>query len=248
MIPTSCYSDFLFSIFKTDQINIELSFFKIYEFIERSLYLFDWIIDVLSDKDDVICYNLKMYLESRLKSNLMRSLHLRILRALIKRDYVDENEKELMGEMSSILKSLSSNTNYNDKENNNNQIDLDSNNNESSHQINLESSEKDLELDKIFENYVNSKKSEPVRRKQVSNFDTIIKKELSNFRKGDKLGSNLEIIFNKIKNIRSTSVSVERLFSTCSYIVNKYRNRMDAVTLNNIIMLRFYFNMKTKPF
>lgn len=162
----------------------------------------------------------------------------------MKRDYIDKDDKELITEMSKILKSLN---NFNDKENIQIEFDSNCNNNEVCSIIDLEESGKNFDLDRIFLNYVNSQKSDPIRRK-VTNIESVIRKELASFRKGERLSTNLETIFKSIKDIRSTSVSVERLFSSCSYILNKYRNRLDAITLNNIITLRFYFNMKNKAF
>lgn len=218
----------------------------------ESMRLFDWAInDYLKDKNDILLINLKESLQKRLNENLERSLHLRVIKVLTDRTYVDFNEKQISEEIVRLAK-LSTNSSNAELIVNENDVNLNNNNNNNLENQNLicnTNTNSISNLEQQFTQYVNSQLSKtPSYTTRQPNLAYVLKKDLKSFRKGNNLSKNLNLVLDNLKYIKATSVSVERLFSQCSYILNKYRNRMDNFTLNNIILLRFYLNMKVKPY
>lgn len=95
-------------------------------------------------------------------------------------------------------------------------------------------------------------KSSFLKDKTVSSSSNLRETLSYDFRKNrgnpKSFSSEVSLIYKTLSIIPPTSVSVERVFSHGSYIVNKYRNRLSPKSLNCILFLRLYYNMKNKFF
>lgn len=73
-----------------------------------------------------------------------------------------------------------------------------------------------------------------------------VKSELLMYRGDDDLPHELTVVRSALESILSSTVIVERLFSNCQLVNSKIRNRMEVSTLNDIVILKSFFNLKDK--
>jgi len=77
--------------------------------------------------------------------------------------------------------------------------------------------------------------------KKVSDYDKVLKKEMTDYECDGIKGKYLSIIYDYLMTIAPTSVEAERAFSAAGYICSSLRSRLGDETINTICFLRSYF-------
>lgn len=90
-----------------------------------------------------------------------------------------------------------------------------------------------------LDNYLKSTNKQPSELQ--TDLQKMLKSELSIFKSNNTRGKFLEFCYNKMVSIKVSSVDIERVFSSCSLIVTKFRSRLSDSNIDMYLFLKHYF-------
>lgn len=188
-----------------------------------------WLEYDLKDKSSVSNIHSKLYetLVARREANRRESIHERIYLTLTDVNY---NDFDLEQVFESIFKRYSF-------------LKRDETNETNVNTMNepTQLSEKEI----AYRNFFKQKKA---RQETLNNSEILklkIKEDIFRYKRSNIIGAELQTVLDSIVDIIPTSLIVERLSSTQAFIQTNIRDRLQAITLNNILILRTFFNLKT---
>ena len=179
-----------------------------------------------------IHFKLHQALRNRREHNLKRCIHERIYNVLTDVEYQDANLDELIETIEEKVNFFKLNDIIETSEVNQSNVQVE--------QVDLA-----CENDNSFQAFLRKKKQGKSNNTDLNPKERI-KKEILDFKRGGTLTPDLILLLTMIKQIIPTSVIVERLFSHMTFLLTKIRNRLAAVTLNNILIVRTFFNVKSQ--
>lgn len=91
----------------------------------------------------------------------------------------------------------------------------------------------------------NRRPNQPLGR-PINYLKANIRDDIFRFKRDGILTPELQIVLNNIFDIIPTSVTVDRPLINASFPIAKFRNKLQALTLNNILILRTYLSQETK--
>ena len=98
-----------------------------------------------------------------------------------------------------------------------------------------------MSLEKHLQRAIRQKLCAIPKTANPNNIEKIVKREVPILEAEGKRGTNLELAYEHLKIIRSTSVKSERAFSRACQICTKIRSRLNDDSLDTLCFLRFHF-------
>ena len=84
-------------------------------------------------------------------------------------------------------------------------------------------------------------KASPVIIENSSDLQKLLKGEIKSFKQTGQRGKFLEFTHNQAKEIRVSSVDVERVFSSLGLMITKFRSRLSDEAIDDYLFLKHYF-------
>lgn len=81
----------------------------------------------------------------------------------------------------------------------------------------------------------------PLQNDSDSDLEKLLKAELKGFKQTKIRGKFLQFTYEQVKQIKGSSVDVERVFSSLGLMIKKFRSRLSDETIDHYLFLKYFF-------